>query len=991
MKKIVSLFLLFVLSAYSHLIPCLQQIPVIDGSHRDPCWEGLPWHGDFLLIGTENPAPVQTRFKVFHDGSRLYLMVVAEEPMMQNLRVQKYSPGSTLLWLNDSIEISLVPDGEHVLSLYKLMIDPAGACCDLRGEDDNTNTESYLFNADWSAAAEFKVLRNEKDWSMELAIPFGAMNFSAESTNKWRLNVARNRYAGEAAQLSSWSQLPRPAHVVPKAFNKVELENLSLEKYMIDVEAISAELKKMPDGSFNYSINSTIHNNTPSLRILRQRLALSQLEDAKVFSGEELQMLTAISYKTIKNDIVNVQPGKYLFSYEIYSNNSVPILLKKISNQVSLRYQPISLRFNKPPYRNNIYATMPDKTIEVALELQEGVGSRLRVELLGDNFNEAQVIEKAGSSETVLFDGDKLPDGKYILRVSGKNQETDQLLSCELTLRKLPYQKGEVWLDNNGVTYVDGKNFLPFGWYGTHGAGVPWINSFLRTGYFSSVESAVSTLNQGLELGMRTILVPFQELDKRGWVPQVIFKDPDTRKKGLTPEQREKIVNFVSAAGKADGLLGWYMADEPECRDNNPLWYEEAYELIAELDPYHPCIMLNWGPDGIKKYYTGCDILLPDCYPQYFEDGSTGKVRWCSSDWAKTSTSLRPAWQMPLMTSWPALARDGKTRGVPADYHDQRSQFFQTVIHNVKGFNMYAWHDSQRFSSFIFGPDDIGKTIAALREYIFANTVPEGITVSTSPFHAYFQVGLKVVGKQLAIFAVNTSAEEINASFTIKQNLSQIYVAGEERAIKVQGKVFSDRFAPRETHIYLTDQKLANSVPNVQKTIDTINTHRAGRKKPGNLLGMGEMLEIDYINFGKGIIPPEVPIIKASSDSKFYMTTQTGSLYYLVDGLIEPRRVEYSWAPSSSDKSPWLEFTLPKAAPAKEVVIYTPNANLISLRVHAGKKSFLLENNTEKIISIKLDGEEIESLRIEILKHEKAKASLNDHLAARLITEVELY
>lgn len=119
--------------------------------------------------------------------------------------------------------------------------------------------------------------------------------------------------------------------------------------------------------------------------------------------------------------------------------------------------------------------------------------------------------------------------------------------------------------------------------------------------------------------------MPFQDLG--GWNDWrwVVFKDPETRRKGLTPEQRKKIIEFVSEAGKLDGVLGWYMADEPECRDNNPVWYEEARELIAEIDPYHPCFMLNWGTGGMRRYYKGCDILLPDCYPQYFEDGTTSK------------------------------------------------------------------------------------------------------------------------------------------------------------------------------------------------------------------------------------------------------------------------------------------------------------------------------------------------------------------------------
>lgn len=998
MKKIflcvfVSIFLSGLLSAAVETVPCLQEKPVIDGKLGDAVWASLPWNSGFTKIGTKESADAQTRFKMYHDNNRFYFAVECDEPAMEKIVCKKYSPGSGLIWLNDSIELNLVPDGEKVLSFYKFMADTSGDFVDMRAQDDNTNTEKYLIYPEWNSGAEIKTAREKNKWTLEAAIPIGSMDFNVQSTPLWRVNVGRNRYAAKPAELSSWSELPAKSHVIPKAFRKVELASLSLKKYLFDVEELSGEFKRAADGSFEYAVASTIHNNTGSFVILNKVLTLTDAESGKTFQETAKESIPAKVYQKNSAAVKNTQPGKYWFSYELRSNNSIPVLLKKITREVNLEYKALHARILRPVYRNNIYSTQPDKTIEAELELKEYVGIPLTVELIGENnFKETKVIAKSTGSDKVTFDGSRLADGRYTLRVTG--EKDGRKLSSEVKLRKLPYQKGEVWFDKDNVAHVDGKPFFPFGWYGTHGKHGPWINSFLTLAKFSSSDNAVEGIQTRLKnSGMLTMLFPFQDLDPRGWVPSVIFKDPDTRKKGLTQAQREKIIEFVSKVGKTDGVLGWYMADEPECRDNNPLWYEEARELIAELDPYHPCIMLNWGPDGIRKYYTGADVLLPDCYPQYFEDGTTGHSRWSPSDWAKTSTALRPAWQMPLMTSWPALARDGKTRGVPADYNDQRSQFFQAIIHNVKGFNMYAWFDSQRFSSFIIGPDEIGKTLDALKEYIFKTTTPGGVEVKTTPDMPNFQAGLKELDEKLCVIAVNTSLKPVKTEFSLKKKVStKLFVAGENRSVQVNNGSFSDNFAPNVTHVYLSDEALADKVPNVRETIEAIQKHREARKKKGNLLGMGEMLEIEYILYSKGEVPANVPKIKASSDQKFYMTMETGSLYYLVDGLTAPNRPEYTWSPVSTDKAPWLEFTLPKAAPLKEIRIYTPHGNLVSCKIITGAgKTYTVENNKDSMISVKLSGETTDKVRIEILKHQVPEKFAGDAAEKRLLTEVELY
>jgi len=975
-------------------MPYLNQRPVMDGKLEDKCWKGLSWNTGFTRIGTDEKASSQTRFKMFHDGSRLYFAVEADEPSPEKMVCEKYTRDSPLIWSNDSIEISLVPDSRKVLSFYKIIADSTGEYTDMRVLDDNTDTENYLIYPEWSSGAVVKTGRDKEKWTLEAAVPIGSMDFNMLNTNLWRINVARNRYSSKPPELSSWSVLPRKSHMIPKAFPLVELSGLSLKKYMLDLENVRTQLERRPDGTFECKVDSTVHNNTVSFIILNKALSLKNPAGGKpVFQASMQTSLPAGTYQTNTDSIPDIKPGEYIFSYELYSNQSDSVLLKKITRPVMLEYKPLHVKILRPPYRNNIYATMPDKTIEAVLELKENIGIPLTVELLGpDGSKLVKKIERSTGNDKVVFDGAKLPYGRYLLRVSG--EKNNRKFLSEVSLRNLPYQKGEVWLDRDGVTYVDGKKFFPYGWYGNHGKREEWYNSTLTLTRYASVEKAVSFIRNELKnYGLRSMLFPFQDLDPQGWVPSVIFKDPDTRKKGLTQQQREKIREFVTAVGKTDGLLGWYMADEPECRDNNPLWYEEALALISELDPYHPCLMLNWGPDGIRKYYKGCDILLPDCYPQYFEDDSTGKPLWCSSEWARIASGLRPAWQMPLMTSWPALARDGKTRGIPAGYYDQRSQIFQAIIHNVKGFNLYAWYNSQRFSSFIFGPEAIGKTLMLLKEYFFRNSTPDGVVVRTMPEMPQFQAGMKELPDKFCVIAVNTSDQTVQARLTLNRTAPVLFVAGENRSVKVRGKEFSDTFAPRETHLYLTNESEANSVPDVRKTLAAINEHRATRKKTGNLIGTGELLEIQYLEFARGKIPENVTRIKASSDHRMWLTKDTGSLYYLVDGLTKPNRPEYSWSPESSDKTPWLEFTLPGGKQqVSEVKIYTPNANLVSCRVIAGGNAQTIRNNRMEVVSIPFPGVFCDSVRIEILEQKVPdQIRSDDYAGMRLITEVEVY
>lgn len=996
MKKLLSVLVLILAAT---LLQAQEQLkivkisssdaPVIDGRTEESCWGKVPWNQMAFLLHSMEPPKAGMSFKACHDGNYIYVAAKMDEPSMSTLKATPYTKGSALIWLNDSIEVNFVYD-DKCLFYYKTMIDVTGNICDLRCRDDNTGTDKYQCFSDWSSGVICKISRGENFWQVEAAFPMGAMDYPAETSSKWRFNIGRNRNAVNPMELSATSKISTPSHMVPKEFDFVEIEDFALRPFRLELDELAGSFDKNRAGQFVYSFSTTIHNLTGDFKILNLELELSN-EKTQKRSTRQIT-IDGNEYKKVTVDTVLDEPGEYLRTFTIYANASRPMILKRHSELVQAFYVPLDIKLIRPPYRNNIYATMKDKSIEANVVLREYIGQPLTVELLGADGKCVleQRIPSALAENKVQWDGAKLPEGKYILSVkAGKNGESGK----SMELRVLPYRKNEVWFDAQGITYVDGKRFLPFGWYGGQPDDIsnkPWINSLLLLTPYGTIEEARKDHENTAAKGQFLMAFPFQELPGKSWQPRVIFKDPDTRRKGLTPEQRQKIVEYITAIRDVDGILGYYMADEPECRDNNPVWYEEARDLISELDPYHPCIMLNWGMEGIKKYYKGADVLLPDCYPQYFEDGSTGHARWCSSDWAKTSSALRPAWQMPLMTLWPNYSSGKKLRGIPPTYFDQRSQFFQAIIHNVKGFNMYSYPYAPWYSSLIFGPDAIGETLHILKDFILPNTIPGAVEYKVEPQFPHFQAGLKIEDGKVCLIATNPSLTGRKVSFKLKKPVgSVLYVAGEGRSVNIQGNTFVDVFAPNETHIYINDAKLADAVPSVPAIVEKIEQYKKDRRKPGNLLATGELLGAQYEELADGKNPENFPVLTASSDAIFYVTREIGSMLFLIDGIVDPLRLEMAWSPNRSDAKPWLNVKMNAKHQVKMIKLYTPMGNLKSGRIIAGGKNYDFKDNKDQVISIALDGDLIDSFKLEVLSW-----SCDDNAAGaskRLLTEIEAF
>ena len=996
-------FLLFLIvfrpcwGATAFTIPYFPEKITVDGELSEAVWQKLSWHDNFLLLGTDERASADTRFKVFHNQQELFLAVECDEPLIKSLvDSPQYSANSPMIWMHDSLEVNLLPE-ENLQNLYKFIINSKGISCSLWGEDDNTDRAYYVFNKPYANYLKAKTIVKKDKWILELSLPFGALNVDLNAKN-WRFNIGRNRYAGKKAELSASSRLTAlKNHLQVRDFQKVEVESFQPLPYQWEIANLLCFLQKLETGQLQSKFTADVINRSEDFRICRGRVSLSNIAQQElVFKEWEFDVVDkAFSSQETYFDLP--EQGEFLLDFELYS--SLGNLLKAVRKPVELIYQPLKIKMLKPSYRNNIYASMPDKNIELEILLEEEfVGSDLTLEISGNDIHKKIEIRTAQRISKANFDASDWPEDTYTIKISGEGKAGK--LNNQIRLRKLPYQKGEVWLDKDGIVHYDGKPRLPVGWYQQLPPNSLYDTSVHRTHYrdLEEFKKAVAKQEKAGNIIMYEAYQEFNLKNYNNWKWEV-FRDPEDRRAALTEAQKEKLRDFLPEAAKISGILGWYLADEPEGRDNNPAWYIELVEYMQELDPYHPTFMLNYGIEGMRQFSKGCDILMPDCYPQYFEDGSTGKPRWSTSQWMQALNDLgKPGWLMLQVSPWPEFSTDKKLKGIPPNLDDLRSQFYQALLHNAKGITLYAYFDGCRFEVGRMGTDAVTREVRTLESLLITNTIAGAVSYISEPEDRYFQVGLKKNNDAACVVAVNTSLEKRTLRFRLKQALgNRLFVAGEERFVEVKNNEFSDVFAPGETHVYLTEQSLAAAVESIQKTKDDIAAAVAARKKPGNIIGGGEFFAGDYLDFGKGIFPEKMVRMSASSETIAYPTRNTGTLYYLLDGLIDPQNPYYSWRPLRSDvNKPWIELKLSEEHEVSEMHLYSG--------YQPETREYLLQKAS--VFSIAEDGSYNQLATAElldgnclVLSFPKTKLKnlrlviddWNSRLSGWLLTEIELY
>jgi len=795
------------------------------------------------------------------------------------------------------------------------------AFCRAAGADDVFVAEGKVIDVGCDISLNAAVSIGDGCWTAEIALPFAELEITREAEGAWGINIARNRLVDGQSEMSSYVPLQETFHQ-PERFMSAVLEGLDVSPYLWFISAPRDGLVYRRDGKLFYRCSLYVRNMTGRFQIMR---LAGELSGGSGLKSETAMDIAANDDKEQKIELSFplMEEGVNTLTAAIARRVSPDVVLKTGRFRLNLGFNPVALRFVSPSYRDNIYATQKIREIEVETRLELPADEMRAGELLlelrgsggGTSYSSAQLKGPSAASLSKL-DVSGLPEGAYEVTAVFRDKSGTGIYRSARQLNKLPYRQGEVWLDGSGVTHVDGKPFFPFGWFSAPhlGKGTENYNTVQRYTPFLSEQDMEKWLDTAHSNGLKALIYPYQEF-RSDW-NLILFARYGPRQQELTPEQAARIKYVVNRFKNHPAILGWYMSDEPESMDESVAWHKSVYQLVRETDPYHPCILLNFSIRGMEMYHEACDILMPDCYPDYQADGSLKQPMDEIGRYVDAGKKLRPMWIVPQAFDWSWWKGDRYKNSRGPTFRELRNQVYQAINHGANGVLLYDWsfnYPEQRTSgSFLYAE------IQSLKQALLAPASENGIKAAV-PDGIPFSCSLRKAGGHLYLFAVNSSNEEMEAAFDIeglgKENL---FVVSEGRNIVPAGGKFRDRFGKYETHIY-TNNPMLKSKSLISKL--EYETSEESRRKPGNLLFMNR----------------ETVLTASSAPVPGYHEV-AHKLSFLVDGVTEDvGNLFWGFKGAATKDTPaWIEVTLSHPEKISRIVLYSPNLEDFSLQADTG-------------------------------------------------------
>lgn len=173
---------------------------VLDGRMTEVDWRQAPVSGEFWQREPEEGAtPSQaTEFRVLYDDNALYIGVRAHDTNPDKIRglLTRRDEDSSSDWIMIGV------DSYHdKRTSFSFGINPAGVQRDFLIYDDVAEDGSW--DAVWEAATKV----DEDGWVAEFRIPYSQLRFSAESEQRWGIQVAR--VIQRTGETTTWAPMPR--------------------------------------------------------------------------------------------------------------------------------------------------------------------------------------------------------------------------------------------------------------------------------------------------------------------------------------------------------------------------------------------------------------------------------------------------------------------------------------------------------------------------------------------------------------------------------------------------------------------------------------------------------------------------------------------------------------------------------------------------------------------------------------------------------------
>ena len=915
----------------------------LDGIPNEPAWAAAPWRTNFSLAGgggkqggiTEQAA-VQTRFKALFDDNAVYVAVQCDEPRIEKLKARTpWRDGA--VWQDDCIEIFFDPSNQGRY-YHQVMVNARGTIYDSYSADFGL-VHSRLWNGAFRAAGH--VDRDAKKWSVEVEIPFGAIVLDERAGNVWRWNVARERHAGGKLSLTTWSPLKRNFHQ-PNLFGSLTGLPDDYSPFQFQLGEPRVDVSRASSGMVSLSMGLTAKNETGTDRRIIASAALFKNRDTLVQCAAE----NLAGGKVTAFDLPPLRfRGSAPKTHVVFAVREAGTgrLLKAVVKHLSTEYRPITIRLLQPCYRNNIYASEELKEIVFRVSLAADVQQAAESLSYALRNQKGDVLTKGSISvrkieESIRLAAGNIPVGNYTLKASAKKPGGGNAAENEIIIRKLPVPRSgnEVRIDENRNLLVNGKPLFAIGWYGSvpledpraevvalQNIQTPVViyppdaspirNAFEKNGIYSVVTVENGRLQYSFKLWQKK-----NEHLRKVSSEQHKLTEPSDDLKRLAKE-------LVDSAKGEPGLLGYYIADEPEIHDIPSAYLENYYQYLRELDPYHPVFITNDTLDGIVTHgYKCADVLDPDPY---------------SSNWdyvpnfMKRVNEVAGPGKATYVTLWHASRQAHFTldygSGPAYPYRVFRNQYFAALAYGAKGFTAYTSAFFMVEPEYRYGLPYVWRELRFLEKAILS---PRPETEPSIEGADDIAVRARAAGGHVYLILVHhkPGAREVTVRWEPLMAMKRLYVMSEGRDVDVKRGTFADHFKEGDVHIYTDDPK-ARDLPTIKTIADELARRKEALAEPGNLL-----------HWTRGT--------KVRASKGFYAPWFHQFYYYAVNGITDDKGWNaYAW----DKKSAWVEMTLKSSAQIGRLVIHTPNLRdyqLDFLAADGTKRRAKVNGNNKKVV-----------------------------------------
>jgi hypothetical protein len=338
--------------------------------------------------------------------------------------------------------------------------------------------------------------------------------------------------------------------------------------------------------------------------------------------------------------------------------------------------------------------------------------------------------------------------------------------------------------------------------------------TFLRTGVMGGPwnDAAIEKEQQYLDAAARNGMYCWPALRELGAIePGAAVKEAMLR----------KVVNRFK---DNPGLGAWKTVDEPEWGKQAVGPMVRASEIIRELDPDHPIVVIQ-APRGtvetLRPYNVTSDIVGADIYPVGYPPGAhsllPNKEMSMVGDYTRkmmeVSEGKKPVW-MVLQIAWSGVIKPGKTLRFPT-FTEERFMVYQAIINGARGLIFFGGHipkamtpeDAQRGWNWRFWNRVLRPVIEEIGEgsplYPALVGPDSKVPVRVSKGQG-IEFCIREVGQDLFFLACKRSgpAEQVEFSGLPGAAGEADVLYEPPRTVQASTGKFTDWFAPFEVHVY---------------------------------------------------------------------------------------------------------------------------------------------------------------------------------------------